>query len=769
MNGHRLLPSLLLTALLLPAAEVRALERVDLRVLRAPGALELVLDGMGPQPEIQKRATPDGWTIEVLTDRPGQLNGGARFLTLQEAGIDTVGLDGGDRSWRLQVNGRGLGAPLVSADGTSVRLRFAAQPVPRLTAGSYDLSAPGRVPQEPFVPPLRRRAVAPPGGDMAIGTIAMRGSHLSLPGAGYVQRMQLHNTPAKDVLMFLARAGGYNAIFASAAKSAGTQDGSSSVSAGQGKGKLAGSNDADPSQSLITVDFRRQSVEASINHVLAVTGLKARLNSRTIVIGADLPGMARNLVTKTVRLNQVSAARAAEFLTSQGATYYRTQILEQVESKVDPASENVKAIGPKVDKVGKEITIKPIEAEQAGGALPLKGLTISPDDRTELIALTGEPNLVSIAEAYLRQLDVRRRQVAVRVQVLDVNLNDEKSIENSFATRLGNTFIVSRNGQMLVNFGGLKPPSTLPAGLPGEYGGANNESPLVGVGRFNLPGQAEPFFDSPRQVTPLNGQPTDAQYGRGFARPNFGPFTNPAQPGVVEVSPPKGVPGTVSYEPPKYTWKVPQNFQYPANRFYDYVTAQIQSSNTKVLADPVLLVQEGEGSSVDVATTYTTKVNSTTSSNSGTVSCDQVKERAGLVVNVGVSRIDDNGFVSMKLTPSLTAPIRPQAVTCNSINYTVYDLVLRKLQTGDFRVRDGQTLILTGVIEDDVRQVVAKWPVFGDLPFLGQFFRSSQATREKRELVIVVTPRIIDDEQGGAYGYGYSPASQEAREFVYGR
>ena len=761
MFGRRVLPSLLLTALLLPAAEVRALERVDLRVLRAPGTVELVLDGMGPQPEIQKRATPEGWTIEVLSDRPGQLSGGARFLNLQEAGIDTVGLDGGDRSWRLQVNGRGLGSPLVTADGTSVRLRFAAQPVPRLTSGSYDLTTPGRVPQEAFVPPLRRRAVAPPGGDMAIGTIALRGSQLSLPGAGRLQRMQLHNTSARDALMVLSRAGGYNAIFASSNKSAGMN--------GQGRGKMVGGDDSDPAQSLITVDFRGQSIEASINHVLAVTGLKARLDGRTIVIGAELPSMARNLVTKTVRLNQVSAARAAEFLTSQGATYYRTQVLEQVESKVDPASENLKAIGPKVDKVGKDVAIKPVEAEQAGGALPLKGLTVSPDERTELIALTGEPNLVSIAEAYLRQLDVRKRQVAVRVQVLDVNLNDEKSIENSFSTRLGNTFVVSRNGQMLVNFGGLKPPSTPPGGLPGQYTGAAGDSPLVGVGRFNLPGEATPFFDSPRQVTPQVGLPTDAQYGPGFARPNFGPYANPAQPGVTEVSPPKGIPGTSTYEPPKYTWKVPENFQYPANRFYDFVSAQIQSSNTKVLADPVLLVQEGEGSSVDIATTYTTKVNSTTSSNSGTVSCDQVKEKAGLIVNVGVSRIDDNGFVSMKLAPSLTAPIRPQVVSCNSINYIVYDLVLRRLQTGDFRVRDGQTLILTGVIEDDVRQVVTKWPVFGDLPLLGQFFRSSQTTREKRELVIVVTPRIVDDEQGGVYGYGYFPASQQAREFVYGQ
>ena len=55
----------------------------------------------------------------------------------------------------------------------------------------------------------------------------------------------------------------------------------------------------------------------------------------------------------------------------------------------------------------------------------------------------------------------------------------------------------------------------------------------------------------------------------------------------------------------------------------------------------------------------------------------------------------------------------------------------------------------------------------GDLPLIGQFFRSTNNTREKRELVMVVTPRIIDDEQGGAYGYGYQPSTPETRRLVY--
>ena len=89
------------------------------------------------------------------------------------------------------------------------------------------------------------------------------------------------------------------------------------------------------------------------------------------------------------------------------------------------------------------------------------------------------------------------------------------------------------------------------------------------------------------------------------------------------------------------------------------------------------------------------------------------------------------------------------------------------LDTGKVRVRDGQTLILTGVISDEDRSVVTKWPILGDLPLIGQFFRRSSGDRRKSELVIMVTPRVIKDDQGGMYGYGYQPSTQDARGFVY--
>jgi type IV pilus assembly protein PilQ len=131
-----------------------------------------------------------------------------------------------------------------------------------------------------------------------------------------------------------------------------------------------------------------------------------------------------------------------------------------------------------------------------------------------------------------------------------------------------------------------------------------------------------------------------------------------------------------------------------------------------------------------------------------------------------VLKIDDNGFVSFALSPSISARAGANSIEqvqgCGRINI----LQVRRLDTGTVRVRDGQTLILTGVISDADNQAVTKWPIVGDLPFVGQFFRSSNNARSKRELVILVTPRVINDGEGGTYGYGYQAVTREARQFM---
>jgi type IV pilus assembly protein PilQ len=243
--------------------------------------------------------------------------------------------------------------------------------------------------------------------------------------------------------------------------------------------------------------------------------------------------------------------------------------------------------------------------------------------------------------------------------------------------------------------------------------------------------------------------------------------------------------------------------QYPRDNFFDFVRAQIVSRNTKLIASPTLILQEnpsrlrdgadsgggggsGGGSTnqgldsytidspiarsraneaaVRVGTNVITNVTVEQQENGGT-QCTLELSTAGLVLGARVEKIDDNGFVTFSLSPSVSAVTDtvPGPPTCTS---EVSILSVRRLDTGALRVRDGQTLILTGVISDVDVAEVTKWPILGDIPLVGQFFRGSSNRREKRELVIMVTPRIISDNDGATFGYGFQPSTPEARQLM---
>jgi pilus assembly protein CpaC len=67
----------------------------------------------------------------------------------------------------------------------------------------------------------------------------------------------------------------------------------------------------------------------------------------------------------------------------------------------------------------------------------------------------------------------------------------------------------------------------------------------------------------------------------------------------------------------------------------------------------------------------------------------------------------------------------------------------RRASTG-VDLRDGESFAIAGLLSDDIVESVEKFPVLGDVPVLGALFRSSQFQREETELVLVVTPHLVE-------------------------
>jgi general secretion pathway protein D len=59
-------------------------------------------------------------------------------------------------------------------------------------------------------------------------------------------------------------------------------------------------------------------------------------------------------------------------------------------------------------------------------------------------------------------------------------------------------------------------------------------------------------------------------------------------------------------------------------------------------------------------------------------------------------------------------------------------------------VWDGQTIVLGGLVADNITRFKDKIPLLGDMPFVGRLFRSESNVTQKKNLVIFVTPTIID-------------------------
>jgi type IV pilus assembly protein PilQ len=582
------------------------------------------------------------------------------------------------------------------------------------------------------VPETLPRAVAPPVGDMAVSNISTMPDMVDLGSQALVPRLVLRDAPVREVLSLLARSANLNVVFA--ANKANKEEGAAPAQGGENA-------ETGPT---ISLDLENQPVQEVFNSVLLVSGLNANRNGNIIYVGEQLPAQARNLVSRTIRLNQVGAENAALFLASQGATGKR--LTNEVEEIIDPET------GKVVQRKETNPELKDLDggsADETGTqALMLQGLQISTDGRLNAITLVGEPRKVEVATSFLTQLDARRRQVSVNVKVIDVNLLNQDLFNSSFSFGVNDSFFVNDKGSAALNFGGVNPPEattvTTRGGFPRVTGLPIPDGVELDSSGFVDNVQGSALFDDSVPSTNFPGF-----YGRG----PFGTDSNPFQPGVAEVD-----------EEGKITYELPSLYEVP-DKFLALLEAKITSGNAKVLTDPTLMVQEGQQATVRLVQNIVESVKTTIDGDSGARTITPEIKEAGLVLTVNVERVDDNGFVSMSVSPSVSSVGQTQNFDSGggAVN-TLNLLSKREVSSGLVRMRDGQTLILSGIIQDQERTTVSKVPILGDIPLLGSLFRSTTKDNERAEVIVLLTPEIVEEDAGLASNFTPSKESREVLE-----
>ncbi|MEO1067995.1 MAG: AMIN domain-containing protein [Cyanobacteria bacterium J06638_6] len=517
--------------------------------------------------------------------------------------------------------------------------------------------APVPRPQVQQTPPFLPRAVAPPVGDIAVAEGAPAFGNIDLGSNERIPKLLLRDAPAREVLSLLARAAGLNLVF--------TPEG------GEAEGDMA-SADGPP----VSLDIENESVQDVFNHVLRVTGLEANRVGRSIYVGAALPVSAQSVAARTLRLNQVDAAVATNFLVALGAesAVSRERLVTNVNAVA--VAEGTPPITETQTTTVDQIEVSRVDYEDSQGIL--RGLQVVADERTNSVTMVGRADLVAIATDQLTRIDVRRRQVAVNVRVIDIDLNALEAFGTSFSFQTGLFGMLQSGGLGIINIGDGTPSTQsfqTPAGTP--------------IGPTNL-----------------NGPGTNATSGN----------------------------------------------------FLLQILATVQNGNGKIITDPTLIVQEGQTATVQLTQNVVTEITQTVEvTETGTLTTlDIEQEPAGLILQIDVDRIDDNGFVSLSVAPSISAPT--DTFTSNAGSFFL--LSERQISSGQVRVRDGQTLLLSGIIQESERSTVNKVPILGDIPILGALFRSTVTDNQRRELIVLLTPQILDDSDQSAFGYQYTPSEQ---------
>jgi len=199
----------------------------------------------------------------------------------------------------------------------------------------------------------------------------------------------------------------------------------------------------------------------------------------------------------------------------------------------------------------------------------------------------------------------------------------------------------------------------------------------------------------------------------------------------------------------------PAGAKYDGSSVLSYKLKYLVTNNKgRVLTNPKLMVTNGQKSIIDLTSDYikstSTEMNTTSGSDNPIITKTfEIGTDEGLKIEL-IPFISQDGYVSLNMVPNFATVKGHEYTTDAETGEQIIAATLlqrRNLKLNNLRVKDGETLVIAGLIKESEKQQVTKIPVLGDLPLLGVFFRTSNNAKSKEELVIMVTPHIVYSEE----------------------
>ena len=179
------------------------------------------------------------------------------------------------------------------------------------------------------------------------------------------------------------------------------------------------------------------------------------------------------------------------------------------------------------------------------------------------------------------------------------------------------------------------------------------------------------------------------------------------------------------------------NVAIGAEDFELLINALASQSRVQVLSNPSVMVENNSEGFIQVGETI--RLPSGVSFSSAGQQSSVTPEDIGIILTVKPS-INPEGFVRMQIEPEISRLSLQTTQISENFNSPV---VTRRRATTTVTVKDGQTVVIGGLISDRFERVDKKIPLLGDIPLLGSLFRQYKENSSKTELLIVLTPHVV--------------------------
>lgn len=368
----------------------------------------------------------------------------------------------------------------------------------------------------------------------------------------------------------------------------------------------------------------------------------------------------------------------------------------------DPGSQQIRSF--------QEINSDYIVEQNGGGAI------VIPDAKNRQILVVGTQDDINIAEESIKLLDRRPKQVHIQASLIELT--------NQGIRQLGATLNVQGDGASSSILGNSRAPLI-------QY--------LPGLGS-TFPSPAQPFgatlpTTNPTPVTPASP---------GTAFTGLVGSLLPVAPAIAGIQASQFAQSAFNFLTGGKGTGGKQNIATVPTALNLDLQLLLQTNKAKVVANPSVVVVDDTETLITIASEVVHKVTSTVSL--GVVTTNVELTKAGIFLNV-LPKCTEDGFITMRLRPQVSTPLGPPQTFGSTTSPTIVTLLnVREIMSQEVRIKDGQTLVLGGLFSEQEAAQLAKVPYLAEAPVLGALFRNSLKGRNRSELMLLLTPKIVEDE-----------------------